>query len=63
MADDTNQKVARERWAATAAAPFVPLQTLMGQGTIAQADQRAAYALEYIATQLGEINRKMAAKG
>lgn len=60
MSEDPNAKVWQERWAKMAAAPFLPLQIRMGQGHTVTADERTAHALEYIAAQLGEINRREA---
>jgi hypothetical protein len=50
---------ARKRWADRARKPFEPVFTESGKGIDTDAALRMAHAFEYIAAQLGEINRKL----
>jgi hypothetical protein len=51
--------VARKRWEDRVRKPFEPIFTLSGKGIDTDAALRMAHAFEYIAAQLGEINRKL----
>ena len=43
----------------TAAKHRLPYEPLLGRGTKVPAEDRIAHALEYIASQLGQINAKL----
>jgi hypothetical protein len=55
MSDEDARKLWRER----AGKPFEPLLTSSGKGIDTDAALRMAHAFEYIAAQLGQINRKL----
>jgi hypothetical protein len=55
----SDENVARKLWKDRADKPFEPLLTPSGKGVDTDAALRMAHAFEYIAAQLGEINRKL----
>jgi hypothetical protein len=55
----SDEDVARERWLDRAQRPFEPVFAPSGKGIDTDAALRMAHAFEYIAAQLGEINRKL----
>jgi hypothetical protein len=55
----SDEDAARKRWEDRAHRPFEPLFTSSGKGIDTDAALRMAHAFEYIAAQLGEINRKL----
>jgi DNA-binding MltR family transcriptional regulator len=50
---------ARKRWEERSNSPFEPLLSRSGQGPDIDAALRVAYALEYIAAKLGQIDSKL----
>jgi hypothetical protein len=50
---------ARKVWEDRVQKPFEPLLTSSGKGIDTDAALRMAHAFEYIAAQLGQINRKL----
>jgi hypothetical protein len=50
---------ARKVWEDQVQKPFEPLLTSSGKGIDTDAALRMAHAFEYIAAQLGQINRKL----
>lgn len=55
----SEQQQAREFWEDRARKPFEPIFTSSGRGIDTDASLRMAHAFEYMAAQLGEINRKL----
>ena len=56
----SDEDAARRRWEDRIGKPFEPIFTASGKGVDTDAALRMAHAFEYIAAQLGEINRKLA---
>jgi hypothetical protein len=54
-----SEERARKDWEDRVRRPFEPLFTPSGKGIDTDAALRMAHAFEYIAAQLGEINRKL----
>jgi hypothetical protein len=50
---------AHKRWEERVHRPFEPLFAVSGKGIDTDAALRMAHAFEYIAAQLGQINRKL----
>ena len=50
---------ARKRWGDQTRKPFEPIVAASGKGIDTDAALRMAHAFEYIAAQLGEVNRKL----
>ena len=59
MENVMSDEEARKRWADQARKPFEPVIAASGKGIDTDAALRMAHAFEYIAAQLGEINRKL----
>jgi hypothetical protein len=55
----SDENVARKLWNDRADKPFEPLLTPSGKGIDTDAALRMTHAFEYIAAQLGQINRKL----
>jgi hypothetical protein len=54
-----SEEQARKLWEDQAQKPFEPIFTSSGKGIDTDASLRMAHAFEYIAAQLGQINRKL----
>ena len=54
-----DEDLARKRWEDRAHKPFEPIFAPSSKGIDTDAALRMAHAFEYIAAQLGEINRKL----
>jgi hypothetical protein len=56
---EMSEENAHKLWEERAHRPFEPLFTASGKGIDTDAALRMAHAFEYIAAQLGQINRKL----